>query len=115
MRRMICLLLLLFWYLNASLQLKWVNVDSLFRPLPESVHIYKTTDSLDGKPNIAYYVEAGLKVKYLEFTADTTFKRRLTPSQFYEKNNLPLVVVNCTFFSFAAGPNLSRYLSGLED
>ncbi|HQV87048.1 MAG TPA: hypothetical protein PKZ90_14020, partial [Chitinophagaceae bacterium] len=39
-------------------QLKWQNVDSLFQPLPPSVHVYKTTDLLDGKPNIAYYVEA---------------------------------------------------------
>ena len=88
-------------------QLKWVNVDSLFQPLPASVHVYKTTDPLDGKPNIAYYLEADLKDKKLDFTVDTTFKRRLKPSQFYEKNDQPLLVVNTTFFSFATNQNLN--------
>lgn len=88
-------------------QLKWQNVDSLFQPLPSSVHVYRTTDSLDGKPNIAYYVIADLKDKNLEFTVDTTYKRRLTPAKFYEKNNQPLVVVNTTFFSFATNQNLN--------
>lgn len=88
-------------------QLKWENVDSLFQPLPSSVHVYKTTSLLDGKPNIAYYVEANLKDKRLEFTVDTTYQRRLTPAKFYEKNGKPLLVVNSTFFSFATNQNLN--------
>lgn len=88
-------------------QLKWINVDSLFQPLPSTVHVYKTTDPLDDKPNIAYYVEADLKDKKLDFTVDTTYKRRLTPSKFYEKNEKPLLVVNTTFFSFATNQNLN--------
>jgi hypothetical protein len=88
-------------------QLKWKNVDSLFQPLPSFVHIYYTKDSLDGKPNIAYFVMADLKDKKLEFTADTTLNRRLTPNQYYEKNNHPLLVVNCTFFSFQTHQNLN--------
>jgi hypothetical protein len=88
-------------------QIRWQNVDPLFQPLPTSVHVYKTTDSLDGKPNIAYYVAADLKDKNLEFTTDTTYQRRLKPSQFYEKNNKPLLVVNCTFFSFATNQSLN--------
>jgi exopolysaccharide biosynthesis protein len=88
-------------------QLKWINVDSLFQPLPPSVHVYKTTDLLDGKPNIAYYVEADLKNKRIDFTVDTTYNRRLTPSAFYEKNDQPAVVVNTTFFSFATNQNLN--------
>ena len=88
-------------------QLKWKNVDSLYQPLPSSVHVYYTNDSLDGKPNIAYYLEANPKDKKLDFTADTTLNRRLTPKQFYEKNNKPLLVVNCTFFSFQTNQNLN--------
>ncbi len=88
-------------------QLKWENVDSLFQPLPASVHVYKTTDLLDGKPNIAYYLEANLKDKKLDFTVDTTFRRRLTPSKFYDKNDKPLLVINTTFFSFATNQNLN--------
>ncbi|MBP6025528.1 phosphodiester glycosidase family protein [Ferruginibacter sp.] len=101
----IVLLLLLSFTVQA--QLKWVNVDADFAPLPANVHVYKTTDSLDGKPNIAFYVEAKLKDKQLHFTTDTTYKRRFTPTQFYEKNNHPLVVVNTTFFSFATNQNLN--------
>jgi len=85
---------------RADSQLKWVNLDSLYGPLPASVHVFRTTGTLDGKPNIAYYLIADLKDKDLLFNADTTHKRRFTPSQFFLKNNQPLVVVNCTFFLF---------------
>lgn len=88
-------------------QVKWVNVDSLYAPLPASVQVFKTTDSLDGKPFIAYYVRARLKDMKLDFTVDTTLGRRLTPSKFYGKNDKPLLVVNGTFFSFATNQNLN--------
>ncbi len=99
-------------------QLKWINVDSLFQPLPKNFHVYKTTDSLDGKPFIAYYAEAYLKDRELDFTTDTAYGRRLTPSQFYTKGfdplkfyevayKFPLLVVNGTFFSFTTNQNLN--------
>ncbi len=88
-------------------QVKWVNVDADYAPLPATVQIFKTTDSLDGKPFIAYYVKAKLKDKKLDFTADTTLGRRFTPTQFFEKNEQPLVVVNCTFFNFDKNQNLN--------
>lgn len=91
----------------AHAQVKWINVDADFAPLPSTVQVFKTTDSLDGKPFIAYYVKAKLKDKKLDFTADTTLGRRLTPLQFYEKNEQPLVVVNCTFFNFDKNQNLN--------
>ena len=88
-------------------QVKWVNVDTAFGPMPSSVQVFKTTDSLDGKPFIAYYVKAKLKDKKLDFTTDTTLGRRFTPLQFYDKNEKPLVVVNCTFFNFDKNQNLN--------
>jgi exopolysaccharide biosynthesis protein len=48
-----------------------------------------------------------LKDKAVDFTVDTSKGRRLTPSQFYTKNNQPLVVVNTTFFSFETNANLN--------
>lgn len=93
--------------IGATAQLKWINVDSLYQPLPPSIHIFKTIDSLEGKPNIAYYVIADLKNKKLLFDADTTLNRRFTPAQFYQKNSQPVVVVNSTFFSFQTHQNLS--------
>ncbi len=98
------------WFTSAPFclaQLHWVNVDSLFSPLPASVHVYKTTDHIDGKSNIAFYVVADLKDMQLNFTTDTTFKRRFTPQQFFKKNKQPLVVVNGTFFDFASNRNLN--------
>lgn len=88
-------------------QVKWINVSTEYAPLPSTVQVFKTTDSLDGKPFIAFYVKAKLKDKKLDFTDDTTLGRRLTPLQFYEKNAQPLVVVNCTFFSFSTNQNLN--------
>ena len=88
-------------------QLKWENMDPAFDNLPASVHIYKTIDNLDGKPNIAWYLQADLRDRNLEFTVDTSQNRRLTPEQFYEKNGQPLLVVNTTFFSFATNQSLN--------
>ena len=92
-------------------QVNWTSVDSAFQPLPAGVHVYRTASALDGKPNIAYYLEADLSAD-LRFTADTSFKRRLTPSGFYEKNNKPLAVVNTSFFSFSTHQNLNLVIRG---
>lgn len=98
---------LIFFSNGVIAQLSWQNVDSLYQPLPSSVHIFKATDSLDGKPNIAFYVIADLKDKKLDFTIDTTNRRRLTPSEFFERNNKPLLVVNTTFFSYETNQSLN--------
>lgn len=105
------LFLLIFLFPFAAFaQLQWKNVDSLFQPLPPTVHVYYSNDSLDGKPNIAYYVSAELKDKKLDFTVDTTLERRLTPTQYFEKNKYPLLVVNCTFFEFNHSKNLNTVI-----
>jgi hypothetical protein len=88
-------------------QIQWQNVDSLYQPLPKSVHVFYTDTSIDTANFRAFYVIADLKDKQLEFTTDTTFKRRLTPTQFYQKNHQPLIVVNGTFFSFETDQNLN--------
>lgn len=104
---LIVFITIFYFSISLSAQLKWENVDAEFQPLPSSVHVYKTTSMLDGKPNIAYYVEADLKDRKLDFTVDTTYRRRLSPSKFYEKNDKPLLVVNTTFFSFETNQNLN--------
>ena len=88
-------------------QVHWVNVDADFQPLPEGFHVYSTHDSLNGSPFIAYYAEAPLKNKQLNFTADTTKDRRLTPKQFYERDEHPLLVMNCSFFSYETDRSLN--------
>ena len=109
----IVLFIILNYFLQAvNAQVKWINLDSLYQPLPSSMHVFKSTDSLDGKPNVMYYAIADLKDKNLKFTTDTTYRRRITPFLFYQKNNQPLLVVNCSFFSFATNQNLNVVLKG---
>ena len=88
-------------------QLKWTNVDSVYQPLPPSVHVYFSNDSINGKPNRCYYVTASLKDKSLQFLVDTGLEKRYTPDQYFERNKHPLLVVNCTFFEFAHNRNLN--------
>lgn len=95
-------------------QLNWTNVDERFGPLPAGMHVFMSTDSLGGKPNIAYYAIADLKEKHLQFTTDTSRDRRLTPSAFYERNDKPLLVVNCTFFSYETNRSLNTVVMNGE-
>ena len=107
MKKFLATGLLFFLLTEVESQLNWVNVDSIFAPLPKSVHVFRTNSPIDGKPNIAYYVIADLNEKDLSFTVDTTYKRRLKPSEYLKKNNRAVVVVNTTFFSFASNQNLN--------
>lgn len=90
-----------------SAQLKWINVDSLYQPLPKSVHIYFSNERIDTGNFRAYYIEADLKDKSLDFTVDTTLNRRLTPKSYYDRNHQPLIVSNCSFFSFQTNRNVN--------
>ena len=75
MKKIFLLFILSFSICTIQAQVKWVNVDADFGPLPTNFHVYKTTDSLDGKPFIAYYAEALLKDKNLIFDTDTKIGR----------------------------------------
>jgi hypothetical protein len=97
---------LLFFGITFS-QVRWVNADKAFGDLPSSMHVSVSTDSIEGMPSIAYYARVRLKDKKLQFITDSGYKRRLTPLQFFEKNNKPLLVVNGTFFDFASNRNLN--------
>ncbi|NCI51186.1 phosphodiester glycosidase family protein [Sediminibacterium roseum] len=93
--------------LAVQAQWNWKNVDSLYGPLPKGVHVYTTNDLVDGKPNIAYYVSADLKEKGIEFTTQVGNGKRLTPTQYFEQEGKPLLVMNCTFFEFVHNSNLN--------
>lgn len=102
---------LVFIAMNASAQLRWVPAaDSLRQGLPASVKLFYTNDSLDNKPFIAYYIEADLKDKNLVFTTQVGNGKRFTPSQYYQSESRPLVVVNGTFFSFQTNQNLNMVM-----
>lgn len=88
--------------------LDWKAVDDTFALNPKgSIHAFKTISTLNEKPFIASYVSIPLCDKKIFFDTDTTANRRLTPYQFYIKNNQPTIVVNGTFFSFTTNENLN--------
>lgn len=91
-------------------QWNWQPVDSVFGALPASVRVFRCSDPIAGKPSIAYCVTAELSDGSLEFRSDTTYKRRLTPDQFYKKLSGPLVIVNTSFFSFTTHQNLNMMM-----
>jgi hypothetical protein len=103
----ICFLALIPLFSVGQNQLQWKNVDSLYAPLPSSVHVYFTEQAINTAPVRAFYLIADLKDKKLDFTTDTSVGRRLTPTSFFEKNKEPVVVVNSTFFSFETNRNLN--------
>jgi hypothetical protein len=107
MKNLLLTLCLLPFIATAQEKLLWQNADSLYGPLPPSVHVFYTVNPIDTAPFQAFYLIADLKDKGLNFATDTTYKRRLTPSKFYERNGQPLVVVNGTFFSFETNGNLN--------
>jgi len=88
-------------------QLHWQRVDSAYAPLPSSMHIFRSTDSLEGFPSVAYYVSARLKDKSIQFTAATGQGKRFTPAQYYQIEQFPLLIVNSTYFSFSDNQNFS--------
>lgn len=92
---------------SARSQWNWKNMDALYQPLPKGVHVFMTNDSVEGKPNIAYYVSADLKDRSLDFTTQVGNGKRFTPTQYFEQEGKPLVVVNCTFFEFVHNSNLN--------
>jgi len=96
-----------FAFFISSAQTNWINVDSLYQPLPKSVKVFYTNNGTDSLPFKAFYLVADLMDNELLFTTDTTYNRRLTPAEFYAKNSQPLVVVNGTFFSFETNRNLN--------
>ena len=97
-----------------SAQLKWINVDADYQPLPEGVHVFFTNDLVDGKPNRAFYVSAELNQKKLLFTTQVGNGKRFTPSEYFEKEVKPLLVVNTTFFEFVHNSNLNVVIKDRE-
>jgi hypothetical protein len=106
-RPVILSLLLIFPVVFCRSQLRWRKVDSAYAPLPASLHVYRSPDSLGGLPFVAYYVSARLKDRKLLFTAQTGQGKRFTPAQYYQLEQFPLLVVNCTFFNLSNSDNPS--------
>ncbi len=116
MVKYISLLCSIFLLSGNSLQAQqsWVSATAEFGKLPKGMQLFKSKDSLDGKPFLAYYAMVNLNNKKRKLAVDTSQNRRLTPTQFYQKNKKPLLVVNTTFFSFATNKNLNVVIKNGE-
>ena len=89
-------------------QVKWHKQDSAFGPLPESIQVYSTHDSLEGAPFIAYYASVQLRNKSISFSVQRGDGARFTPSQYYyQQSKGPEIVVNGPYFSYQTGQCLS--------
>jgi hypothetical protein len=92
---------------GVSAPFHWQLVDAEFGMLPASMHVYKSVDSLDGRPELAYYVSVPLKDRAVSFTAQVGHGKRYTPAQYYNQEGHPLLVINTSFFSFVTNGNLN--------
>lgn len=88
-------------------QLHWKKVSNDFDSLPKSIRIFKTTDSLNGRPFKAWCAEIRLKDKHLEFTTQTGRGKCYTPSEYYAMEGNPYIVINGGYFSYQTHQNLN--------
>jgi hypothetical protein len=88
-------------------QTNWKDVSSQFGKLPSSIKVLKSDELLDGFPSIMYVATIKAKNHAKQFFVDTTSRRRLTPSQYFSRNDQPAVVVNCSFFEFVQNRNVN--------
>jgi len=86
--------------------MNWVNVDSVYNLHKNGLHLFKSDDSIGGMPSIAFYFIADIGNRSVTISTDTTLFRRITPSDYYDKNNNPIAVVNGTFFNLTTSQNL---------
>lgn len=88
-------------------QYSWVKADTSFGVLPQGVELFYSNDSLDGKPNKAFYCKVPIKNRDLIFSAKVGNGKRFTPSEYFQQHDQPFLVVNTTFFEFVQNRNLN--------
>jgi hypothetical protein len=106
MKKFVSLLFVVFYFsiaLNAQKQ--WKDVTSAFGVNTESVKVFEWVGDYKDSAFRAYYVQVNTKDESLAINTDTTLYRRLTPMQFYDRLQNPLVVVNASFFEFKNNTN----------
>ena len=92
----------LYWHLSGR------HNDSL----PASIRVFETTDSLDGHPFRAFYLEADASDKSISFESRTGKGKRYTPAEYARMEpGKVYAVVNTTFFSFADNRSLNMVVS----
>ncbi|OQP62536.1 hypothetical protein A3860_27995 [Niastella vici] len=88
-------------------QVRWIKASNEFDSLPKAIRVFKTSDSLNGRPFKAWCAEVRLKDKHIDFTAQTGAGSCYTPSEYYSREEQPYIVVNGGYFSFQTHQNLN--------
>lgn len=88
-------------------QTNWKDVSNQYGEIPTSIKVLKSDDLLDGAPSIMFIATIKAKDHAKGFFVDTASRRRLTPSQYFSRNEQPIVVVNCSFFEFVQNRNVN--------
>jgi hypothetical protein len=86
---------------------QWKNVSAAFDVSHPSLNVFEWEGSYHDSAFRAFYVQVNTKDTSLHLDTDTTLYRRLTPMQFYNRLQSPLVVVNASFFEFRNNTNLN--------
>ncbi len=98
---------LLFFPIACIAQITWKNRTPDYGPLPPGMELYSFEGNYQNKPFRAFYAIADPGSPHLRIEHDTTKNRRITPTEFFKKNNEPVLVVNTSFFSFKDNLNLN--------
>lgn len=93
-------------------QLHWHPSQKHNDSLPPSIRVYETTDSLDGLPFRAFYLEASTSDKSISIESRTGNGKRYPPETYAKQEKGKVyAVVNTTFFSFADNSSLNMVVS----
>lgn len=89
----------------------WVNVSDQFENLPEYLNVYKKDKTTDGDAAIAYIAVADAATAKFEVASDVAknadgefvAEHVYTPTEFYNNNEKPAVVINGGLFFYNEG------------
>ena len=89
----------------------WVNVSDQFENLPEYLNVYKKDKTTDGDAAIAYIAVADAATAKFEVASDVAKNAKgdfvaehvYTPTEFYNNNEKPTVVINGGLFFYSEG------------
>ena len=88
-------------------QIAWKDVSTEYGVSTPSIRLFRTDQLLEGAFNISFYASVDMKDKRNQAFVDTTYRRRLTPSQFDKRNPGAVITVNCSFFEFVQNRNVN--------
>lgn len=100
-------LLIVFAFMLLQSNAQWKEVSESYGLKTEAVKLFEWQGEFHDSAFRAFYVKINTNDKHVNINTDTTLYRRLTPMQFYDRLNMPTVVVNASFFEFKNNTNLN--------